>query len=121
MKKNMLKYCLMLLAASLFCVKAMSQDSFPMCVGGAVYEYILEGSEAPYGYTVDKNTVYYLMTIKPSYPCMMDEDMVGGMMTFWRVTPEEFPIGNGTFILMLFVLGYGGVLYYRHRRKSELV
>jgi len=109
MKKNMLKYCFLLLIL-LFCTNAMSQSSCPsqleikMCEGepdaGQTFKFDYSASGS-YSWDDDLNCMLY------------KENAVDGLCHYDK---NIFPLGNGAFIFLLFVLGYSGVLYYR--RKS---
>ena len=117
MKKNMLKYCLILLVTIFSCTEAMSQINAFDCYGNwSNMDLFCPAGDIPSGYERANDKTYYLIG-EDLYTCMLaDDNTVGGADVFWMI---KLPLGNGVFILMLSVLGYGGVLYYRRRRECE--
>ena len=123
MKKNMLKYYLILLMTLLFCAKAMSWPPInpPMCVNGEIYLYVPKGEVILPPYTRANDVDYYFMCYGDGdCPCLVEWDNnVNGErpgdedeQAYWRI---ELPLGNGAILLSLLVIGYGVFLYYRRK------
>jgi len=104
MKTN-LKYSLVFLVAFFFCGNVVAQITVPEC--GVTpfpsnFKELVPDSEGEYYINYDDE------------PCWTEECSTGNCQPYKE--NEGLPLGSGAFIFVIFVLGYGGVLYYR--RKS---
>jgi len=117
MKKNMLKYCLMLLMAFLFCTKTMSGTvTAPDCGGGGTLT-LQQVSAVPGDY---QGGIYafvfgFCFTNNPE----VLESCISGGAGCEIYFIEPVPLESGVIVLMLFVLGYGCFLYYRRRQPHK--
>ena len=118
MKKNMLKYCLILLTTFFFCAKAMSQIHLMRCDDGTSealqYQLYCPAGDIPPAYTRIGDKTYYLVIAEDTGEnCVFPSDnSVEGLDPFWWI---ELPLDNGTILLSLLIMGYGVFLYYRRK------
>ena len=117
MKKNVLKYGLILLSMFLFCTNVMSQDQYYPCDGSSGY-----GTEAGiYHQTSEATGVMACPGVDINGAagfCLMtsDQNTLGGDC-YWVTS---LPLGNGVILLMLLVTAYGGFVYYRRRSTQAI-
>jgi len=115
MKKSLLKCGFVLLIIFFFCASAMSQNCndtnlFPSVLVGPIADCD-GGSDFQGLFYRDDNGDYYYDELTP---CLTKDNSQLGLCRYTDTPP--FSIGSGTLLLMFFVLGYGGILYYRRRQ-----
>ena len=116
------KYGLVLLLLFSFSLNAVSQGncSGPPPPGDVRCSFICPGSlvgTTYYWFIPDDEGDYISSNNADDEACMLPEDQCqeGNCQ---RYSKYEVPLGNGVFIMLLFILGYGSILYYRHRQKA---
>ena len=113
MRKDMLKYCVILLTAFLFCAKVTAQ-TFELCDSEGTFESFVSAPSCQTGcWWVDPNG------FGPGDPCITTDRGPNSQGPYLPDVPV--PLGDGVLVSILFLLGYGFVSYSRHRKKSELV
>lgn len=105
MKKNILKYCLILLLIFIFCANAIGQQEYEICNQWNEF----------YPFT---STDYYISGITYCYDGYLDcvsLDCPGNYSGIYYIKDFPFPLRDGVFLLILLALGYGFVIYCRKR------
>ena len=115
MKKNILKYSLVLLSVFFYCVNGYAQlGPQPDCATGGNYVIITSVTPVPGGVPDGVTPVVTEdMGSSTGWCTGLDCSLSPGDLCYYY---ETLPLGSGILISLLLVMSYGGVLYYR--RKS---
>ncbi len=114
MKKNILKYGLILLSFFFFCTNVMSQDEDP---GNGPFSPC-PGESIPGGMYIRNDEGQYAVCPGPNLDWCVMEDIsnVGGGCYLVQFVP----LGSGIIISMIFIFSYGGYLFYRRKLVSAV-